>query len=83
MGALRVEVRGFAGAARCVEVAGVAERAAQAAGLLAGIIAHGVQTGEISGEGVLLPGDDTMPNAWMYHQLGANGLRVHRFVGSS
>jgi len=83
MGALRVEVRGFVGTARSVEVAGIAERAAQAAGLMAGIIAHGVHSGEISGEGVLVSGDDTMPNAWIHRQLVANGLRVHRFVGSS
>jgi hypothetical protein len=83
MGALRVEVRGFVGTARCVEVAGVAERAAQAAGLLAGIVAHGVHAGVITQHGVCLTGDAAMPNAWIYGQLVASGLRVHRFVGSS
>ncbi len=82
MGALRVEVRGFIGGARSVEVAGIAERAGQAAGLLAAIVAHGVQTGVMTGNGVRVMGDEPMPNMWIYQQLVASGIRVHRFVGS-
>jgi saccharopine dehydrogenase-like NADP-dependent oxidoreductase len=82
MGALRVEVRGNIGTARCVEVAGIADRVAQAAGLLAAVVTHGLHTNEITGTGVRVLGDATMPNAWLYRQLIANGLRVHRFVGS-
>jgi len=83
MGALRVEVRGNIGAARCVEVAGIAERVAQAAGLLAGVMAHGLATNVVAGSGVRVLGEESIPNAWVYQQLAASGLRVHRFVGSS
>ena len=82
MGALRVEVRGFVGTARAVEVGGVAERVGQAAGLLAGVVAHGIHRGDITGHGVRVLGDASMPNEWIYHQLVADGLRVNRFVGS-
>lgn len=82
MGGLRVEVRGFIGTARAVEVAGIAERAGQAAGLLAGIVAHGIAANEVTGSGVRVLGDESMPNAWLYQQLTASGLRIHRFVGS-
>jgi hypothetical protein len=82
MGALRVEVRGFKDGARCVEVGGVAERAGQAAGLLAGIVAHGIQRLVLTGAGMRIPGEATMPNTWLYQQLVSSGVRVHRFVGS-
>ena len=82
MGGLRVEVRGFIGKARSVEVGGIAERAGQAAGLLAGVVAHGVASNEVAGSGVHVLGDESMPNAWLYQQLTTSGLRIHRFVGS-
>ena len=82
MGALRVEVRGFVGTARTVEVGGVAERAGQAAGLLAAVVSHGIHRHEITGHGVRVLGDTSMPNDWIYQQLVADGLRVNRFVGS-
>jgi saccharopine dehydrogenase-like NADP-dependent oxidoreductase len=80
MGALRVEVRGFLGQARVVEVGGVAERVGQIAGIVASATAlhlHQFATG------CRVLGDESSPNAEIYHLVSEAGVRVHRFVGSA
>ena len=80
MGAVRVEVRGFKGRARVVEVAGVAERVGQIAGVVAAAI-----TLQIAGfePGCQVLGSDRCPNNEIYQAVIGAGIRVHRFVGSS
>ncbi len=80
MGAVRVEVRGFKGRARVVEVAGVAERVGQIAGVVAAAAA--LQIGSFD-SGCQVLGAKGAPNDQMYQAVTAAGIRVHRFVGSS
>ena len=82
MGAVRVEVRGFKGRARVVEVAGVAERVGQIAGVVAAVSALHVVTGGFS-VGSQALGSEGSPNAEIYKAVTDAGIRVHRFVGSS
>lgn len=80
MGAVRVEVRGFKGKARVVEVAGVAERVGQIAGVVAGAAALHIGAFE---SGCQVLGSNGSPNDAIYQTTTAAGIRVHRFVGSS
>ena len=82
MGAVRVEVRGFVGQARVVEVAGVAERVGQIAGVVASMTALHVHSGGFAA-GAQVLGADGVPNAQIYKGVTDAGIRVHRFVGSS
>ena len=80
MGAVRVEVRGFKGQARVVEVAGVAERVGQIAGVVAGAAA--LHIGAFK-SGCQVLGSDGSPNDAIYQTITTAGIRVLRFVGSS
>lgn len=80
MGAVRVEVRGFKGRARVVEVAGVAERVGQIAGVVTAAAALHIGSFE---SGCQVLGAKGSPNDQMYQAVTAAGIRVHRFVGSS
>lgn len=80
MGALRVEVRGFLGQARVVEVGGMAERVGQIAGIVAAASAMHLPK---FAPGCRVLGDDSCPNAEIYRTVTEAGLRVHRFVGSA
>ena len=80
MGALRVEVRGFLGQARVVEVGGVAERVGQIAGIVAAATATHLHK---FAPGCRVLGDESCPSAVIYRSVTEAGLRVHRFVGSA
>ena len=80
MGAVRVEVRGFKGQARVVEVAGVAERVGQIAGVVAAATALHIDGFE---SGCQVLGSEACPNDEIYEAVTRAGIRVHRFVGSS
>lgn len=80
MGAVRVEVRGFKGRARVVEVAGVAERVGQIAGVVAANTTLHIDTFQ---PGCQVLGSDGSPNDELYRAMVETGIRVHRFVGSS
>lgn len=80
MGAVRVEVRGFKGQARVVEVAGVAERVGQIAGVVAAETVLHLAEFE---SGCQVLGSESCPNDGIYQAVTAAGIRVHRFVGSS
>jgi len=82
MGAVRVEVRGFKGRARVVEVAGVAERVGQIAGVVAAASAVHALSNSFS-PGCQVLGAEGSPNEQIYQDVIAAGIRVHRFVGSS
>ena len=82
IGALRVEVRGWHGDARHVEVVGIADRVAHVAGLVAATAARKVIGGEFS-SGVRVLGDDDSPNLAMLNDVVEDGLRIQEFVGSA
>jgi hypothetical protein len=82
MGAVRVEVRGFVGRVRVVEVAGVAERVGQIAGVVAAASAIHASSNSFS-TGCQVLGGEGSPNEQIYRDVIDAGIRVHRFVGSS
>lgn len=82
MGAVRVEVRGFKDGARVVQVAGVAERLGQIAGVVASATAIQVLAGGFD-TGCRVLGEPTGPSQRIYDSVVSAGLRVQRFVGSS
>ena len=79
---MRVEVRGWLGGSRHVEVVGVADRVAQIAGVLAAATARGVVAGGF-GSGVRVLGDDDSPNDDVLREVAAGGIRLREFVGSA
>ena len=81
IGALRVEVRGWRGGERHVEVMGVAERLAQIAGVVAGASARSVAAGGFA-SGVRTLGDTESPNDVLLDEVLATGLQVREFVGT-
>jgi len=84
MGAVRVEVRGHRGAAREVVVAGVAERLAQIAAVVAASTARqlsGAPDAFVPGGQVL--GEPVVPNEAILAGAVHAGIRIHRFVGST
>lgn len=84
MGAIRVEVRGHRGVAREVVVAGVAERLAQIAAIVAAGTAcqlH-LEPGSFALGGQVL-GEPDVPNDAILAAVKGSGLRIHRFVGST
>jgi hypothetical protein len=81
-GALRVEVRGWRGESRHVEVVGVADRVAQVAGVVAACAARGVVAGGFA-SGVRVLGDDDSPNVTLLREVIDGGVRLREFVGSA
>lgn len=82
MGALRIEVRGFRNGSRIVEIAGVAERVAQIAGVVAATTALFVQRGQVTTPGTCVLGQDSLPNAEILRDVLTGGIRLHQFVGT-
>jgi saccharopine dehydrogenase-like NADP-dependent oxidoreductase len=82
MGAIRIEVRGFRNGSRIVEIAGVAERVAQIAGVVGATTALFVQRNEISTTGACALGQDALPNAEILRDVLTGGIRLHQFVGT-
>lgn len=82
MGALRIEVRGFRNGSRIVEIAGVAERVAQIAGVVGATTALFVHRGQITTMGTCVLGQDSLPNAEMLRDVLTAGIRLHQFVGT-
>ena len=83
MGAVRIEVRGHRGTAREVVVAGVAERLAQIAAVVAASTARQLAAAPesfVPGGQVL--GEPVVPNEAILAGAVHAGLRIHRFVGS-
>jgi len=84
MGAVRIEVRGHRGAAREVVVAGVAERLAQIAAVVAASTARQmVAVPDIFTPGGQVLGEPCVPNDAILADAVHSGLRIHRFVGST
>jgi hypothetical protein len=81
-GALRVEVRGWRGESRHVEVVGVADRVAHVAGAVAACAARGVVVGGFA-SGVRVLGDDDSPNVTLLREVIDGGVRLREFVGSA
>ena len=81
-GALRVEVRGWRGESRHVEVVGVADRVAHVSGVVAACAARGVVVGGFA-SGVRVLGDDDSPNVTLLREVIDAGVRLREFVGSA
>jgi hypothetical protein len=82
MGAVRIEVRGNRGGSRIVEIAGIAERIAQLAGVVSAASAHAVATGGVTVHGARVLGEPELPNAALLDLVLASGVRLHQFVGA-
>lgn len=84
MGAVRVEVRGYRGIAREVVVAGVAERLAQVAAVVAASTARQLLLApDAFLPGGQVPGEPDVPNEAILAGAVRSGLRIHRFVGTT
>lgn len=82
LGAVRVEVRGWRGDQRHVEVIGVAERLARLAGLVASASAAAIERGQIAG-GVHVLGAEHLPNDVILGDVTTEGVRLQEFIGTS
>lgn len=82
LGALRVEVRGWRGDARHLEILGVAGRVAEIAGAVAAATARAVSGGGFA-SGVRVVGDEHSPNNDVLGDVLTLGVRVNEFVGTS
>lgn len=82
LGAVRVEVRGWRGDQRHVEVIGVAERLARLAGLVAASSTLAIERGEVPG-GVHVLGAKGLPNDRILGAVTAEGVRLQEFIGTS
>ena len=82
LGAVRVEMRGWRGDQRHVEVIGVAERLARLAGLVASASAAAIERGQIAG-GVHVLGAEHLPNDVILGDVTTEGVRLQEFIGTS
>lgn len=82
MGGLRIEVRGTRDGARHTSVAGVAERVAQVAGVVAATTARTISSGSLNIPGAFVLGEMELPNEELLSQVLAAGVRLHEFVGA-
>jgi hypothetical protein len=82
MGAVRIEVRGNRAGSRIVEIAGIAERIAQLAGVVSAVSAHAVVTNMIEVRGARVLGEEGLPNTELLNMVLASGVRLHQFVGA-
>jgi len=81
-GAVRVEVRGWKGTRRHVEVIGVAERLARISGLVAAATTVAVHSGRVP-HGVHVLGDAALPNDDILRDVTTYGIRLQEFIGTS
>ncbi|MFA5775263.1 MAG: hypothetical protein WC864_07790 [Ilumatobacteraceae bacterium] len=81
MGGLRIEVRGQRDGARHVSIAGVAERVAQVAGVVAATTAQAISSGLIDTSGAFVLGESALPNEKLLDSVLDAGVRLHEFVG--
>ncbi len=82
LGAVRVEVRGWRGDHRHVEVIGVAERLARLAGLVAAASAVAIERGQVAA-GVHVLGATGVPNDAILGDVTGEGIRLQEFIGTS
>ncbi len=82
LGGLRIEVRGTRNGERHTVVAGVAERVAQVAGVVAATTAAAILSGEINVCGAHVLGEAALPNATLLTRVLNGGVRLHEFVGA-
>ncbi|MHB1128453.1 MAG: saccharopine dehydrogenase family protein [Ilumatobacteraceae bacterium] len=82
MGGLRIEVRGTLNGARHTAIAGVAERVAQVAGVVAATTARTISSGLFTVPGAFVLGEPGLPNEELLSGVLAAGVRLHEFVGA-
>jgi len=82
MGGLRIEVRGNRNGARHSAIAGVAERVAQVAGVVAATTAQAITSGSLTVSGAFVLGEPELPNEELLGRVLAAGVRLHEFVGA-
>ena len=81
-GAVRIEVRGWRGTERHVEIIGAAERLARMTGLVAAATTHAVHSGRVPC-GVHVLGDTALPNDDILRDVTSYGVRMQEFIGTS
>jgi hypothetical protein len=64
-----------------VEIAGIAERTAQLAGVVSATCAKAIATGLITARGVRVLGESELPNDELLAHVLSAGVRIHQFVG--
>ncbi len=82
MGGLRIEVRGTRDGSRHSSIAGVAERVAQVAGVVAATTAQVISSGTLAIPGAFVLGESELPNEELLNRVLAAGVRLHEFVGA-
>jgi hypothetical protein len=82
LGGLRIEVRGMRDGARHTSIAGVAERVAQVAGVVAATTARAISSGSLTIPGAFVLGESELPNEELLSSVLAAGVRLHEFVGA-
>lgn len=82
LGGLRIEVRGTLDGARHTAIAGVAERVAQVAGVVAATTARAISSGVLAVPGAFVLGESELPNEELLSGVLAAGVRLHEFVGA-
>jgi hypothetical protein len=65
-----------------VEIAGIAERIAQLAGVVSAASAHAIATSAVTVHGARVLGEPELPNAALLELVLASGVRLHQFVGA-
>ena len=82
LGGLRIEVRGMRNGSRHAAIAGVAERVAQVAGVVAATTARTISSGSLTTAGAFVLGEPGLPNEEILKDVLAAGVRLHEFVGA-
>lgn len=82
LGAVRIEVRGFKNGSRVVEIAGIAERIAQLAGVVSAVCAYALIDGLMNTSGARVLGEPDLPNKDLLARVVLTGVRIHQFVGA-
>ena len=82
LGGLRIEVRGMRDGSRHAAIAGVAERVAQVAGVVAATTARTISSGSPITAGAFVLGEPGLPNEELLKGVLAAGVRLHEFVGA-
>ena len=82
LGGLRIEVRGNRDGSRHSSIAGVAERVAQVAGVVAATTAQAISSNTLAISGAFVLGETELPNEELLDRVLAAGVRLHEFVGA-
>jgi hypothetical protein len=80
LGGIRVEVRGWKGGSRSVDVVGVVGRVGQVAGVIAGAVSHEIATCGITESGVITLGSPSVPNERLLSAVQRSGIHLQKLL---